>query len=127
MTSNDQTIFKNISTIAVNGNCIVIPNTPDGREALAKKVITLRKLVKEASIKIMLTEKEAATLLGVHESWLRSRRKSGKSEFPYYKIGDNSTGSVRYNLLDIEAFTDSRKFMSTTQQQAHTSQQPISQ
>lgn len=112
---------------AANGNCIVIPNTPDGREELAQKVIALRKLVKEASIKIMLTEKEAATLLGVHESWLRSRRKSGKSEFSYYKIGENQTGSVRYNLLDIELFTDSRKFTSTTQQQAHTCQQPISQ
>lgn len=126
MASTDQTAFETLPTKAANGNCILIPNTPDGREALAQKVIALRKLAKEASIKIMVTEKEAATLLGVHESWLRARRKSGKSEFPYYKIGDNKTGSVRYNLLDLEIFTDSREFVSTSQQQAHTSQQPHS-
>jgi hypothetical protein len=94
----------------------VIPNTVEARESAIQNIKQRYSLLlKEGlSIKMLLTEHEAAAVLAVDVEWLRRRRKSGKPP-EYYKIGDNQTGAVRYSIPDLAIFVHHRMCHSTSQ------------
>lgn len=60
----------------------------------------------------LLNENEAAALLNCSIHKLQKDRRTG-SDLPFLKVGR----SVRYDLSDVEAYIESRKFTSTSQYQ----------
>lgn len=61
----------------------------------------------------ILTAKQAAALIGVTDATLRFWRIQGKSP-PYTKLSASKQAGVRYDLADVEAWKEERKFISTS-------------
>ncbi len=51
--------------------------------------------------RLLVSEKEAATLIGVSSRMLVSRRFCGKPLLPFVRVGSRN---IRYQLADIEEF-----------------------
>jgi predicted DNA-binding transcriptional regulator AlpA len=62
----------------------------------------------------LLTEREAAELIGMSVHWLRRKRWAGGG-IPFIKIGDGPVGAVRYRREDIDTFIAGRVRKSTSQ------------
>ena len=88
----------------------VLLNHEKDIEAFLKKIDHLRTLGDKAKVKILLAEKDAASLLSVSKKWLQNHRYSGNPP-RYYKIHD----VIRYNLFDLLEFLDSCLTHSTSQ------------
>lgn len=61
----------------------------------------------------VLNHKEAAAIIGVTPATLRFWRCKGRGP-KFVKLGDTKQSGVCYDLADIEAWKDERKFQSTS-------------